>query len=288
MGETFKLGAKYPAIDWTLIDGTFNRTLSFRKDADATVQHGYWEPLANSNVTELPPMPTLSNRFKNYHKGNFNVSRNKVKAPVVWFVSHCQSESGRDRFVRRLAQRIGVHVYGKCGARKCGQDRRLRNPYEVDTDPCFDLVNREYRFYLSFENDICKDYITEKAFNALKLNTIPIILSGANLSSALPPHSAINALDYSPEELADYLYHLLHTEEEYLDYFKWRQHYRVVSHESVPSPCDLCRALHSEEWRQPKTYLDMNEWFNRKSGCRSWDGVYPRANKKRRMMKKPK
>ena len=46
----------------------------------------------------------------------------------------------------------------------------------MDTDPCFDLVNKEYRFYLSLENDICNDYITEKAFNALKLNTIPIIL----------------------------------------------------------------------------------------------------------------
>ena len=133
----------------------------------------------------------------------------------------------------------------------------------------FDLVNRQYRFYLSFENDICQDYIMEKAFNALKLNTVPIILSGANLSAALPPHLAINALDYSPEELADYLYHLLHTEEEYLEYFRWRQHYRVVSHESVPSPCVLGRALHSGEWTQPKTYLDMNKWFNKESGCRS-------------------
>ena len=69
-----------------------------------------------------------------------------------------------------------------------------RNPYEVDTDPCFDLVKKEYKFYLSFENDICKDYITEKAFNALKLDTIPIILSGSNISSSLPPNSVINAV----------------------------------------------------------------------------------------------
>ena len=63
------------------------------------------------------------------------------------------------------------------------------------------MVNRDYRyleflsncvkkyaarFYLSLENDICKDYITEKAFNALKLNTIPIILSGANLTQGIP------------------------------------------------------------------------------------------------------
>ena len=80
--------------------------------------------------------------------------------------------------MRKLSQHIGVHIYGKCGKMLCGQDRRLRNPYEVDHDPCFDLVNKEYKFHLSLENDICKDYITEKAFNALKLNTIPIILSG--------------------------------------------------------------------------------------------------------------
>ena len=104
----------------------------------------------------------------------------------------------------------------------------FRNPYEVDSDPCFDLVNRDYKFYLSFENDICKDYITEKAFNALKLNTIPVILSGADTSKVLPPHSVINALDFTPEQLADHLYFLLQNKDEYLKYFKWRRHYKVI------------------------------------------------------------
>ena len=52
------------------------------------------------------------------------------------------------------------------------------------------------RFYISFENAICKDYITEKTYNALKLNTIPIVLGGVNYSSLLPPHSFINAAEF--------------------------------------------------------------------------------------------
>ena len=83
---------------------------------------------------------------------------------------------------------------------ECGQDRRLRNPYEVDSGPCSELVNKEYMFYLALENDICTDYITEKAFNALKLNTIPIVLGGANYTKLLPPKSFINAAEYiSPQ-----------------------------------------------------------------------------------------
>ena len=55
-----------------------------------------------------------------------------------------------------------------------------------------------------------------------------------------------------------------------------------MSHESVPSACALCSALHSAAWREPRTYTDMNSWFNKGSGCRSWDGVYPRKTKFKR------
>ena len=57
-----------------------------------------------------------------------------------------------------------------------------------------------FRFYISFENAICKDYITEKTYNALKLNTIPIVLGGVNYTHLLPPGSFINAAKFvSPQ-----------------------------------------------------------------------------------------
>ena len=57
-----------------------------------------------------------------------------------------------------------------------------------------------YRFYLSFENAICRDYVTEKIFNALRLNTIPVVLGGADYSALLPPHSFIDARDHQGPE----------------------------------------------------------------------------------------
>ena len=40
---------------------------------------------------------------------------------------------------------------------------------------CF--YDNNFRFYLAFENALCKDYVTEKIFNALRLNTIPVGIS---------------------------------------------------------------------------------------------------------------
>ena len=93
-----------------------------------------------------------------------------------------------------------MDIYGLCGPLKCGDVKNVKNTYNTELDPCFNMVNNKYSFYISFENAICKDYITEKMFNAFKLNTIPIVLGGANYSEILPPHSYINAGQfYSPK-----------------------------------------------------------------------------------------
>ena len=189
-------------------------------------------------------------------------------APVVWFVSHCHDYNGRMKYVHMLQRHIGVDIYGDCGTLRCGQTRSMGTRYSADQDHCFNLVNRKYKFYLSFENAICNDYVTEKAFNALKLNTIPVMFGGGDYDKILPPNSYIDALQYpDPSDLANHLYFLLQNQDSFKSHFTWRPHYDVVTYESVPDNCDLCTQLVSGQLKQKHTYHDMWDWLIKQSGC---------------------
>ena len=56
--------------------------------------------------------------------------------------------------IQELRKWIPVDQYGKCSANECD-------------DTCYGNLGAQYKFYLSFENSLCKDYITEKFWNAL-------------------------------------------------------------------------------------------------------------------------
>ena len=75
---------------------------------------------------------------------------------------------------------------------------------------CYQKVQTEYKFYLSFENSLCKDYVTEKFFKILKDDIIPITFNGVNMSEIAPPHSHINynSDSNSPHDFAKHLEHI--------------------------------------------------------------------------------
>ena len=118
------------------------------------------------------------------------------------------------------------------------------------------MVNRSYKFYLSLENSVCRvgwlklrshsispclsqDYVTEKFFNLLPYNVIPVVLNGADMSQLAPPHSFINVMDFkTTEELALYLHTLDQDDKLFASYFWWRDYYTVkvrISSPTIPS-----------------------------------------------------
>lgn len=69
-------------------------------------------------------------------------------------MSNCHARNRRLQYARQLAKYIQVDIYGACGSHHCPR-----------ADPnCLEMLDREYKFYLAFENSNCRDYITEKFF----------------------------------------------------------------------------------------------------------------------------
>lgn len=105
---------------------------------------------------------------------------------------------------------------------------------------CSQLLNTTYKFYFSFENTLCDDYVTEKVFKNMKEFVIPVVFNGADMNRFLPPRSYINAESFSSvKDLADYLLYLSSNEIEFIKYFWWRKHY-TIEPLYMPSLCDLC------------------------------------------------
>lgn len=78
---------------------------------------------------------------------------------VAAMISNCWSK-GRLKYIKYLQQFIPVDVYGSCGSFSCAKS---------NYSGCLAAIGQQYKFFLSFENNKCEDYITEKFFeNALK------------------------------------------------------------------------------------------------------------------------
>jgi len=159
------------------------------------------------------------------------IIKNKTKL-VAWVVSRCGVGSKRDDYVNELKKYITVDVYGKCGSLKCdnksGDIENLNPPtgcskllkfllfclvYKSLIRLLFkgELMERNYKFYLAFENAIGPDYMTEKFYNTLLFSTVPIVYGGADyVANGAPPNSYIDVRNFTSGNLMMQLIIMFH------------------------------------------------------------------------------
>ena len=227
-----------------LFNGMFNWTMTYRVDSDFFVPYGHYAPLTPNDIDPKP---------KNYAEG-----KDKL---VAWGVSHCGML--RDEFVEKLMKYIKVDIFGSC-ANKFNQHQSCPR----GTQEC-DQKLQQYKFYLSFENSFCIDYITEKYWNnPLSLNIIPVVMGGASYENEqlAIPGSFIDVVDFeSVEALAKYLIYLNANDAAYNEYFRWKKEFKVVwSYNSWP--CMVCKALHNESL-PAKVYDNLGEFWGPAKNC---------------------
>ncbi|KAJ2937861.1 hypothetical protein O0L34_g18682 [Tuta absoluta] len=128
------------------------------------------------------------------------------------------------------------------------------------------MIKNNYYFYLSFENSFCDDYVTEKLLNAVQNYAVPIVYGGANYSRFLPEHAYLNAREFEPEEMANIMYKLMNNFDEYVEYFRWNNHY---SYHKMPESvhtdeyCNMCALLNNEsKMKQISVYNNLKEWWD--------------------------
>ncbi|CAI9542693.1 unnamed protein product [Staurois parvus] len=178
-----------------MLDNLFNATMTFRQDSDIFIPYGQIETMKESRNFSIPKKSKL----------------------VSWVVSKWYPGVPRISFYEELNKHIPIDVYGK-------RHKPLRSED-------FHQTISQYKFYLSFENSIYKDYITEKFWsNAFGSWAVPVVLgtSRENYERFVPGDSFIHVDDFpSPKELAEYLLELDKDDVKYQKYFNWRSRYYV-------------------------------------------------------------
>jgi alpha-1,3-fucosyltransferase len=129
---------------------------------------------------------------------------------------------------------------------------------------CVKLVEDHYKFYASFENSHCRDFITEKLFNHLGRFYIPIVYGAGDYKVRVPPKSIIDAADFKTvEDLARFLNEVQQRPDLYYPYFWWHKYYKAFSSNQEKlsySFCNLCIKLHESHTEYVTKYRkNINE-----------------------------
>ncbi|KAF0287356.1 Galactoside 3(4)-L-fucosyltransferase [Amphibalanus amphitrite] len=194
------------------LDGFFNMTMTYSRDADVVFPYG------QTAVGEQPgDLPFFHRRLR----------------PVAWMVSHCRTVSKREQYVSQLRRHITVDTFGSCGDQRCPGPR-------LD---CYRHLAETHLFYLSFENTLCDDYITEKFWLALEAGMVPVVRgpSSESYRRVAPPNSFIHVEAFAgPKALAVYLLSLAQNRTAYEKYHTWRRSHYVRRPQGL---CDLCQQL---------------------------------------------
>ncbi len=126
---------------------------SYMRNSDIPIPYSIVIPI-NTTASDIHPSKLTKSEL---------ISKIQSKTKMVaGIISDCDFKDRLD-YITELQKYIQVDVFGKCGNTNtsyCPKDQNKK---------CLLNIEREYKFFLSFENSRCEDYLTEKLFgNALE------------------------------------------------------------------------------------------------------------------------
>ena len=185
-------------------------------------KHGTYTGLATTSFESDIPVPYISQNIVD------------IQAPPVvyeesirgasFIARNCNSKSHREEWVRKMMPLIRIDSLSSCMNNSPWPSWSIQRGPGGDWGNSKIEVMQKYLFHLAFENSIVDDYITEKLWFAFMSGTVPVYLGAPNIRDHVPSGSIIVVTDFeSPEDLANYLLHLIKSPNEYDAYHAWRR-----------------------------------------------------------------
>lgn len=217
------------STDWQ--KSYFDLTMTYRRDSDIYAPYG--SIVKRQSPLRLDLLKLIENKTK----------------PIAWMVSNCHTPGGREILVSKLQKYFSVDVYGSCGSQTCQKDV---SELTYDPSSCGHIIEQNYKFYLAFENSLCKDYVTEKFFLRLRRYVVPVVLERKNYELFCAEYKKpwfIAVDDFgSVDDLVAHLQYLHQNASAYYEYLRWHEQYESIVHLNSDTGvvtrnhwCDLCR-----------------------------------------------
>lgn len=216
---------------------TFNWTMLYRRESTIYNPFTQWR--------KMSPEELKHNTNK---KDTTNYLAQKTKFASI-MVSNCYDQAKRYKIIRELQKYVEVDNFGACSG-------NIICPAGVPTTECGKKHLKDYKFYLALENSFCRDYVSEKFWNALDRHQIPIIAAPKFNHEMIPPNSYLNVFDFpSIKSLADRMMEISNNATLYNSFFSWKQFYKKDKESTY---CKFCKELHAN--RPAQSYHNLEGW----------------------------
>lgn len=188
-----------------------------------------------------------------YSRAEYNINSTAVDYDTaikgaVFLARNCGSMNNREGLVKKLQQSdFRVDSLSDCL-------KNARPPPGVDLENKVKVM-QQYLFYLAFENQCTKDYMTEKLWGPFEAGTVPIYFGAPNVKDHVPNHSIIFVNDFNTTDaLVQHLLQVASDRELYESYHKWRTrplppHFvRRYDMTDTHSTCRTCRWAYARQY----------------------------------------
>ena len=200
----------------------------------STVPRSYFLGLNQSEFLPLKP-------FESLIKG------------AVFVASTCHRGEGNTKrisLVKELQKYLRVDSLGKCHRSKYIPEGVVLHSGPTAKESLYlkQLAISNYMFYLAFENNNERGYVTEKVFDALIGGTVPVYLGASVDCKKLMPSSKaaiyVEDFGYNASALSAYLLSLMNNKDSYEEHRSWRQAFNPFNQVSPLFqknwPCRIC------------------------------------------------